>query len=50
LRKIVANTIGRGFHIGILAQDARTHIDEVHVGSIALHVLLLWDGPSEQDR
>jgi hypothetical protein len=36
-------TIGRGFHNGKLAQDARAHIDEVRVSSIALPLeLLLW--------
>ncbi len=44
-------TIGRGFHNGKLAQDARAHIDEVRVSSIALPVqLLLWSGPSGKDR
>jgi len=36
-------TIGRGFHNGKIAQDARAHIDEVRVSSIALPInLLLW--------
>jgi hypothetical protein len=44
-------TIGRGFHNGKLAQDARAHIDEVRVSSIALPVqLLLWSGSPGQDR
>ncbi len=38
-------TIGRGFYNGKLAQDARAHIDEVRVSSIALPLeLLLWTG------
>ena len=40
-------TIGRGFHNGKLAFDARAFIDEVRVSAIALPIkLLLWQDPS----
>ena len=40
-------TVGRGFHNGKLANDARAYIDEVRVSSIALPPeLLLWTGES----
>ena len=44
-------TIGRGFHNGKLAQDARAHVDEVRVSSIALpSELLLWTGEPKANQ
>ncbi len=40
-------TVGRGFHAGRIALDARALVDEVRVSSIALPLeLLLWHSPS----
>ncbi|HJM65837.1 MAG: glycoside hydrolase family 2 TIM barrel-domain containing protein [Roseibacillus sp.] len=44
-------TVGRGFHNGKLANDARAHIDEVRVSSMALpRELLLWSGVSRVEN
>ena len=44
-------TVGRGFHNGKLANDARAYIDEVRVSSIALPAeLLLWTGESRAEN
>jgi hypothetical protein len=44
-------TVGRGFHNGKIAQDARAHIDEVRVSAIALPTnLLLWTGGPREKK